>query len=129
MPNSNDRHRKGWLGIRRDHWAHLGVGLGLALTAPAISAQFGPAGTGLMMGLGVGLATLAGLAKEMHDLLVKKKRFSLSDWLYTAAGGALGSVVIGLVAAWIGVLTADAMIALLVAGLVLSSAIVQRLGL
>jgi hypothetical protein len=129
MPNANDRHRKGWLGIRRDHWAHLGVGLGLALTAPALSAQFGPAGTGLMMGLGVGLAALAGLAKEIYDLFVKRKRFSVSDWLYTAAGGALGSVVIGLIAAWSGVLTAGAMIALLVAGLVLSSAIVQQVGL
>ncbi len=129
MPKSNDRHRKEWLGIRRDHWAHLGVGLGLALTAPAISAQFGPAGTGLMMGLGFGLATLAGLAKEVYDLYIKKKRFSLSDLLYTALGGALGSGVIWIAIAWSGVLTAGAMIALLVVGLVLSSAIVQQVGL
>lgn len=129
MSKSNDRYRKGWLGIRRDHRAHLGVGLGLALTAPAISAQFGPAGTGLMMGLGVGLAALAGLAKEIYDLFIKKKRFSLSDWLYTAAGGALGSGIVGLIAAWSGVLTAGAMIALLVVGLVLSLVIVQQVGL
>lgn len=129
MKNSNSRYRKAWLGIRRDHWAHLGVGLGLALTAPAISAQFGPAGTGLIMGLGVGLASLAGLFKELYDLFVKKNHFSLSDWLYTVGGGAIGGAIIWIVAAGNGVLTPTSMTVLFVAGLVLSSVIVQRVGL
>ena len=129
MSKPEKRYRKAWLGIRRDHWAHLGVGVGLALTAPAISAQFGPVGVAGMMGLGIGLATLAGLAKEMHDLLLKKKFFSLPDLLYTMLGGAFGSGIIWIVAAGNGVLTPGTIIALLVAGLLLSSVIVERMGL
>ena len=71
-----------------DKLVHFLCGLVIALAVGLFTAPY----------IGLIAAVLAGVAKEIYD--IKRTKFNILDFVYTAFGGCLGTLIIYLFKSW-----------------------------